>query len=334
MKKHVALIVSIYNGEAYLDRTISTILNQDYENIEYIFVDDGSKDASLSIVTSLCESSTNVTKIISQPNQGQSVARNTGVQEASEETEYIVFTDSDDFIGPGYVSHLMAAINQGSNALLAISGKFVSNSFASVPSKFVSEHPTVVVSAAEAARTVFLQKSGIDTEIYARAWRRDVFINQQFTPGIVFEDLDFNIKFFSSIDLQEPVILTGYTDYQYVQRGDSTMHQVSLKSVEDMVQIYEQFIQQNVNGIDPYIYSKFLGALSGLLVILSFMDSDVLTEITSNQLWVAMKTCYLKTSGVNNRKTRLLRLLMHGGKKQFIFVLRLYLQAKNEWEII
>lgn len=89
----VSIIVPVYNVEDYIDRCITSLVNQTYSNIEIIIVNDGSEDKSVKI----CESykKRNI-KIIHQKNLGLSEARNTGIKNAS--GKYILFVDSDDYI--------------------------------------------------------------------------------------------------------------------------------------------------------------------------------------------------------------------------------------------
>ena len=75
---------------------MQSILDQTYKNIEIVIVDDGSKDQSPSIVKTLLKNTGQV-KYVHQ-NQGVSVARNTGIENAS--GEYIAFLDSDDLWHP------------------------------------------------------------------------------------------------------------------------------------------------------------------------------------------------------------------------------------------
>lgn len=90
-----SLIIPVFNVESYIEKTIESILDQDYYDFEVIFVDDGSTDASIDICRnyqSLFMHST----IISQNNAGLSAARNTGIMAAS--GEYLIFIDSDDWL--------------------------------------------------------------------------------------------------------------------------------------------------------------------------------------------------------------------------------------------
>ncbi|MCR1808488.1 glycosyltransferase family 2 protein [Stenotrophomonas geniculata] len=97
-KQLVSVVIPLYNTEKYIEETMQSILDQTYKNIEIVIVDDGSKDQSPSIVKNLAEKYLGQVKYVHQKNQGVSVARNTGIENAS--GEYIAFLDSDDLWHP------------------------------------------------------------------------------------------------------------------------------------------------------------------------------------------------------------------------------------------
>ena len=105
----VSVIVPVYNVEKYIERTITSIKEQDYENIEIIIVDDGSPDRSSQIVDEISKSDTRI-KVIHKKNGGVSSARNAGLKIAN--GEYVTFVDGDDWIDPNYVSYYVTLIEK------------------------------------------------------------------------------------------------------------------------------------------------------------------------------------------------------------------------------
>lgn len=90
MKPLVSVIIPNYNYANYVCEAINSVLDQTYENIEIIVVDDGSADNSAEILKGYGDRIT----AIFQPNAGVSAARNNGVKNSS--GEYVAFLDADD----------------------------------------------------------------------------------------------------------------------------------------------------------------------------------------------------------------------------------------------
>ncbi|MGX8832887.1 glycosyltransferase family 2 protein [Amedibacillus sp. YH-ame6] len=91
----VSVIIPVYNAQNYVSNTVSSILNQDYKNIEIILVNDGSKDNSKAVIEDLIEKDSRIS-LIDQENMGVSETRNRGIENAK--GEYLMFVDSDDFL--------------------------------------------------------------------------------------------------------------------------------------------------------------------------------------------------------------------------------------------
>jgi glycosyltransferase involved in cell wall biosynthesis len=100
----VSVVVPAYNVEKYIYECIKSILNQNYENIEIIIVDDGSTDNTGVIVDELALKDSRVIAI-HQNNKGVSAARNRGMDMAN--GEFIVFVDSDDWISSDHVAYFV-----------------------------------------------------------------------------------------------------------------------------------------------------------------------------------------------------------------------------------
>lgn len=86
----------VYNASKYLDRSINSILNQTYDNLEIIIVDDSSTDNSKDIIKKYASKDNKIRPIYSEINQGVSKARNIGLNIFS--GDYVLFMDADDYI--------------------------------------------------------------------------------------------------------------------------------------------------------------------------------------------------------------------------------------------
>lgn len=97
----VSIIIPIYNNEAYIEKCITSLLQQTYPNIEIIAVDDGSTDTSYERLKQYQEQIT----ILYHDNHGVSYSRNRGIEVAT--GEYIMFVDGDDWIDSNMVESMM-----------------------------------------------------------------------------------------------------------------------------------------------------------------------------------------------------------------------------------
>jgi GT2 family glycosyltransferase len=92
----VSIVIPAYNAMTYLPATLASVFRQTFGDFEVLLVDDGSTD---SIQTWVAQTlSDRRVKLISQPNQGLSAARNTGIEHS--QSEYIAFLDADDLWHP------------------------------------------------------------------------------------------------------------------------------------------------------------------------------------------------------------------------------------------
>ncbi len=105
----VSVIIPVYNAEKFLDRSIKSVINQSYKNIEIILINDGSTDSSKMICNKYAFADKRI-KVISQKNKGPAAARNTGIRYAA--GEFVFFADADDFIEKNTLEILIAKYNQ------------------------------------------------------------------------------------------------------------------------------------------------------------------------------------------------------------------------------
>ncbi|ORO96101.1 glycosyltransferase family 2 protein [Streptococcus mitis] len=104
----ISIIVPIYNVENYLRQCLDSIQNQTYKKFECIMVNDGSTDSSQQLAEEYLTDSR--FKLINQSNKGLSGARNTGINHIREESIFVAFVDSDDYIYPDFLETLIEHI--------------------------------------------------------------------------------------------------------------------------------------------------------------------------------------------------------------------------------
>ena len=105
----LSLIVPIYNVEEYLSTTLNSIVRQTLSHFEVILVDDGSTDGSREIAEDFCQRQPHW-QLITQTQQGVSVARNVGTLQAS--GDFVAYLDGDDWLCPQTLETLLLAAQQ------------------------------------------------------------------------------------------------------------------------------------------------------------------------------------------------------------------------------
>ena len=96
----ISVIIPLYNKEPIIERSLQSVLSQDYDDFEVVVVNDGSTDRSADIVRSINDPRI---RLIEQENGGPSKARNTGTKNAR--GEWILFLDADDELLPGALNY-------------------------------------------------------------------------------------------------------------------------------------------------------------------------------------------------------------------------------------
>ena len=110
----ISVIIPLYNAEQYLEGCLNCIVQQTYNDLEILLINDGSTDRTGEICEKYCNADRRF-KQIWQQNSGSAVARNKGLSVAS--GEYIAFIDGDDWIHNRYFEYLHRAINEGEYAM-------------------------------------------------------------------------------------------------------------------------------------------------------------------------------------------------------------------------
>ena len=114
----ITVIIPIYNVSKYLRNCLESVINQTYENLEIICINDGSTDDSLSILKEFKEKDKRII-IIDKKNEGVSIARNEGIEMAT--GEYLFCIDGDDFIDKDFFEKFYNNAKRNDSDLVVLS---------------------------------------------------------------------------------------------------------------------------------------------------------------------------------------------------------------------
>ena len=107
MQPTLSVIIPAYNVEHYLDDCLESVVKQNNGKLEIVLVDDGSKDSTWDICCRYAEKYDYISAF-TKPNEGQSSARNLGLEKAT--GQYVFFMDSDDSLTDGAIEKLFKKI--------------------------------------------------------------------------------------------------------------------------------------------------------------------------------------------------------------------------------
>ena len=213
----ISVIVPVYNAENYLRKCIESIINQTYNELEIILVDDGSTDSSPKICDEFAEKDDRI-KVIHKVNGGVSSARNAGLD--CFKGEYVTFIDSDDYIESNMFELIAEAIRRKDVDLVFIREKSVNLEGKTIYINGDIPSGKILYFGREKAeeRIIKMQINGMCDKTYKRSLIENIRVLEGKRHG---EDLFFNIQVLERV---KTVALVDEILYSYVSNEYSITH--------------------------------------------------------------------------------------------------------------
>ena len=245
MKPLVSVIVPLYNCEKYIGKCMTSLIEQSYEHIEIIVINDGSTDNSDEIMQQFVGQDSRV-RYIFQTNHGVAHARNVALQMAT--GEYILFVDADDYVGVHYVRDMVDCAEQNHSDLV-ISGFTMEEENSGKKSVLLPERYMRFTNEIWAYRL---------SSCCGRMYRKE-FWDKYHLEFIQEKDAraeDVPITLFANA-MAKNIAIVSNAEYYYVQHMGSAMHGKGKKVLFLFPYVAFQKMYEMVMKITPYNSAAF-----------------------------------------------------------------------------
>lgn len=299
-KALVSIIIPVFNSEQYIERCLQSIINQTWENIEIIIIDDLSTDHTSSIVNEYCNQNSNIYyKRLSQK-RGTGGARNLGMELAK--GTYFSFVDSDDWIDLSFIERMVVELEK-TKSEIAICG---------VLTEFNNPKDAIVRYEYEFNNVI---NQYVAFRLLTRTENQDCFIspiacNKMYRADfikkndIVFLENSFNeddyFNFLAFYYVQHAVFTTKVY-YHYFQRNGSVTKTLGVKHIDDFIYCFSKlklFLDEKnlYHSLKPHYLSYFEKCLTFLLEMIDNSgESEIVKKKYIYSLFIKCKDIIIPT---------------------------------------
>jgi len=298
----ISIIIPVYNAEKFLNKSIESVINQSYESIELILIDDGSTDSSKMICDKYALADKRI-QVISQKNSGPAAARNAGIRYAT--GDFVFFLDADDFIEKNALKILVEKYNQYQPDLvmanfskLENNGEVIRQSVSFRPGgePFADENKLLSKADIVGYLRHFLKhpSNHLISYCWARLYKLSIIKNNGIFANEdmrLFEDFVFNLEYLKHTNeivfVNEPLYTyTMHNDHvsasMAIVNGDSLLHDMNVFKRKA-----SEFLQRtNANTMNTFAINKEIGhALLHYVIIFLIRSCRLITRHNRKRIY-------------------------------------------------
>lgn len=275
----ISVVVPVYDTEKYLKRCLDSIINQTFDDIELIIVNDGSPDNSREIILEYAANNSNIV-FIDIENKGVSNARNLGLKNAN--GEYIIFVDSDDYLDLSAIEKLYNAITFNKCDMAVCNFAMVYDSH--INDKFLEMPKEKLIIANENKEKLIKDTLSFKFPLAICVFNKLFSTKLLLDSGIVFEErssiyAEDAYFYYKMISLIERICIVDEPLYLYYQRETSVTNSYKPNFVPRVINF--------LNGLDKYYNNKYTQALK--LRAFVFLPEILANECLLNASYIKFK---------------------------------------------
>lgn len=278
-KELISIVVPIYNVKKYLRKSLESIINQTYTNIEIILVDDGSTDGCFDI----CEeykNKDNRINVIHKKNGGLSEARNFGID--CSRGRYIAFIDSDDYVARDYIEKLYEAIKKYKTKIVQCA------------TLIIDEHENILKKVGYDEEKIvnydqFVEDMVIDNRFNVVAWNKlysiELFKEMKFPKGKIHEDEFITYKIVNGLSIG---IIPNTLYFYRINNNGINRSKFTERKLDKLEAFYERYLYYKENNEEKLKIITLLDFLDNS----KYMYSIVYNEKLKNKMKIKRKILY------------------------------------------
>lgn len=204
----VSIIIPVYNVEKYLDKCLSSIMNQTYSNLEILIIDDGSTDNSASLCDEYANKDSRIS-VIHQKNRGLGAARNVGLDIAK--GEYLMFVDSDDYLSHSKVVETLLSNVEKKYSAVYFASNLVNEFNDTIGERFIESTEKKELSHDELLDYVLMDRIG--SQVWKAIYERQCWNDVRFTENRLYEDISTLYK--AVFNMEKSILFLPEKLYSY-----------------------------------------------------------------------------------------------------------------------
>lgn len=323
----VSVIIPIYNSEKYLKECLDSVLNQTYDNLEIILINDASPDSSDLICEEYCKKDKRVFYKCLKSNSGVSAARNMGLDVST--GEYIVFLDSDDYIMQDFIMNAVNKIKDIDSVLYIGGFTLFDKNGERVFRQKQEKHYTGKELLSSIGKDYHSEWIGI---IGSKVYKKSIIEKNRlkFDNSLDFgEDACFNFEYISHV---ETIVFDNNSSYYYRVTGNSSL---GSKFRENIYDIHKRVFSLKADvmrklGCDQEIINAYCAETFALDIIKIYEKNSTISH--SRKLSIIRKVSNddniksVRLKRIKKKKIRLIVLLL---KIHLIFLIDIILQVNS-----
>lgn len=334
----VSIIIPIFNAEKFLNKSIRSVINQTYNNIEIILVNDGSTDNSKKICEEFLKEDKRI-KLVNCENNGVSFARNLGLERST--GEYVFFLDSDDWIDQNTIEIMIKKADENDADIVKINhfntyskGKEKINNLNLVLKEKFKTKDLIVIE--PKIREYLYANTYLLNTVWGELIKKNLIGNILFDNEVTYgEDLLFNFKVLQN-SKKMIFLKNAYYHYYINSSGINQNYDFNIlcKKIQNLNYVYGEIIKQ-CNEKEDISYKYIKEVIENLKKI--FLTQKQL--ITKKQLVnEEIENSLFKTScekvnlnKISNKDKLIINMLKKGKYKLFVFYSNVF--YRNIWII-